>query len=186
MSRRVVALARWGLFAAVAAALLATGCSENAKRDVEEAFVHLDYYENRDMRRTVAIKPQKAPPRSPDSLSVPLQGKERIYSRDYLDANWTNPLAYDDSVFARGERKFMRVCSPCHGKSTKGDGPVAAKLIPPPSLLGEVVRGRSDGYIYSYIRNGGAVMPDYGAIVSVEETWEIIHYIREMQKRNPQ
>ena len=164
---------------------LASGCSQNAREDLEESFIHLEYSPKRDMRSTVVINPQKAPPRPPDSLSVPLEGKERVFSREYLAATLHNPIAYDDSVFARGERKYIRTCVPCHGTSMKGDGPVAAKFVPPPDLLGPVVRERTDGYIYAYIRQGGAVMPSYGALVTAQEAWWLIHYIREMQKRSP-
>jgi len=182
MRRRLLAasLCVW-----VGLALLSWGCSQNAREDMEESFIHLEYPNKRDMRSTVVVNPQKALPRPPDSLSIPMRGKERVFSREYLSANWRNPVAYDDSVFARGERKYIRTCVPCHGTSMKGDGPVAAKFVPPPDLLGETVRGRTDGYIYAYIRHGGAVMPSYGAIVTEEEASWVIHYIREMQRRSP-
>lgn len=185
MNNRAVKWAGWALVGLAAVSLFAAGCSTNAREDVEESFVHLEYYQKRDMRSTVALMPQKATPRPPDSLSVPITGKERFYDREYLAAHLHNPIAYSDSVFARGERKFMRMCTPCHGTSMKGDGPVAPKFIPPPDLLAKTTRERADGYIYSYIRHGGAVMPSYGDRVTEEEAWMIITYIREMQKRNP-
>jgi mono/diheme cytochrome c family protein len=66
-----------------------------------------------------------------------------------------------------------------------GDGPVAALFMPPPDLLAEPTRLRKDGYIYSYIRHGGAVMPSYGAQVTAEEAWNLVNYIRHMQKTSP-
>ena len=185
MNRRCVSMARWALIGWASVSILAAGCSDNAREDLEASFIHLEYHPKRDMRSTIVINPQKTLPRPPDSLSVPMTGKERVFSREYLAANLRNPVAFDDSVFARGERKYLRTCVPCHGRSMKGDGPVAAKFIPPPDLLGPVVRERTDGYIYSYIRHGGAVMPSYGALVTIEETWQVIHYIREMQTRSP-
>ena len=86
---------------------------------------------------------------------------------------------------SRGERKFMRTCKPCHGPIMKGDGPVAAMFMPPPDLLAETTRNRKDGYIFSYIRHGGMVMPPYGAQVTVAEAWDVIHYLRSMQKSTP-
>ena len=65
------------------------------------------------------------------------------------------------------------------------DGPVAALFMPPPDLLGEATRDRTDGYLYSYIRHGGVVMPAYGAQVTAEEAWHLINYIRNMQKVSP-
>jgi mono/diheme cytochrome c family protein len=79
----------------------------------------------------------------------------------------------------------MRTCVPCHGASLRGDGPVVAKYIPPPDLLAAMTRGRSDGYIYAYIRHGGAVMPNYGALVTAHEAYDLINYIRHEQKTHP-
>jgi mono/diheme cytochrome c family protein len=67
----------------------------------------------------------------------------------------------------------------------KGDGPVIQFYVPPPDLLGPLTRGRSDGYMYSYIRNGGAIMPAYAFQISPEMTWNLIHYIRSRQQANP-
>jgi mono/diheme cytochrome c family protein len=74
---------------------------------------------------------------------------------------------------------------PCHGKVMAGDGPVAAMFMPPPDLLAQTTRDRKDGYIFSYIRHGGMVMPSYGAQVTAAEAWDLIHYLRSMQKTSP-
>jgi mono/diheme cytochrome c family protein len=66
-----------------------------------------------------------------------------------------------------------------------GDGPVAALFMPPPYRLAQPTRERKDGYIYSYIRHGGIVMPSYGAQVTAAEAWDLIHYIRHLQKVSP-
>ena len=80
---------------------------------------------------------------------------------------------------------FTRLCVPCHGKAMAGDGPVAAKFMPPPDLMGATTRGRSDGYIYTYIRYGGAIMPKYGHALTIDQTWDVIHYLRSQQKVHP-
>jgi hypothetical protein len=66
-----------------------------------------------------------------------------------------------------------------------GDGPVAAKFIPPPDLLAEGTRGRTDGFMYMYMRHGGAIMPSYGNVLSSRDAWSLVHYIRYMQKTSP-
>jgi len=143
------------------------------------------------MRKTVGIVPQKTYLLAPDTLSVPTTGRERwdanqaLAERGRLEATFTNPQAANDSSIARGQRKFLKTCIPCHGVSMKGDGPVAAKFIPPPDLLGSTTRGRTDGYIYSYIRHGGAIMPSYGAQVTAQEAYDRINFIRHQQKTNP-
>jgi mono/diheme cytochrome c family protein len=168
------------------------GCQDSMK-----SATHWSYYPIRDMRSTVAFTPQKGSLRAPDSLSVPVQGMERVPVgasgqalagldlTNYYAERLANPVASDDSSIARGQRKFMRTCIPCHGTGMKGDGPVAARFMPPPDLMGASARARKDGFIYSYIRNGGAIMPSYGAMVTAQEAWDLVNYIRHMQQVSP-
>ncbi len=174
-------------------AMLGGTVFERGCRDLKSSLTHLPYYKTRDMRTSVVLVPQQTYLKAPDSVSVPVGGRElwntapgmEASERARLDKTFTNPQAADDSSIARGARKFMRTCVPCHGVSMKGDGPVAAKYIPPPDLLAAMTRGRSDGYIYGYIRHGGAVMPNYGALVTAHEAYDLINYIRYQQKTNP-
>jgi mono/diheme cytochrome c family protein len=57
--------------------------------------------------------------------------------------------------------------------------------MPPPDLLAEATRQRADGYLYSYIRHGGVVMPSYGAQVTAKEAWDLVNFIRQQQKATP-
>ena len=178
----------FGLAWAVATVLatstgLGTGC-----QDGKTSFTKLDYPPIRDMRNTVAIDPQKDVMRGPDTLSVPLSGHDPVIGLAELTttaARLRNPTPSSDGSIARGEKTYATFCTPCHGKSLAGDGPVIQFFIPPPDLLGEITRGRSDGYMYTYIRFGGAVMPKYGQSVTAAETWDVINYIRHMQRTSP-
>ena len=153
------------------------------------SWTKLDYFPVRDMRQTVVIDPQKAVTPLPDSLAVPMTGREAdmpLETREVMTARVTDPTGGgDDASVARGEARYKTFCTPCHGGAMAGDGPVAQSFMPPPDLLGAQVRGRSDGFIYAYIRHGGAVMPKYGQALSVHETWDVIHYLRHMQRTSP-
>ncbi len=154
-------------------------------KDATQSATHLAYFPIRDMRRSVALIPQKGQMMAPDTGSVPTVGRERVLDRELEAAHFVSPQAADDSSIARGQRKFMRTCVPCHGAKMDGTGPVAAQFMPPPDLLAEMTRGRKDGYIYSYIRTGGIVMPSYGAQVTPQEAYDLINFIRYMQKTSP-
>ena len=93
--------------------------------------------------------------------------------------------ASSDASIAHGDSLFHTICWTCHGKTMAGDGPVAAKFVPPPDLLGESSRGRTDGFMYMYMRHGGAIMPSYGNVLSSSDAWSLVHYIRHMQKTSP-
>ena len=169
------------------------GCNE-----LKKAVTHLKYYPIRDMRQTIAPDPQrmiwseKGPVvwgAVPDSLSVPTIGADPYAAAaapyDAVEKKIFAPTATDASI-AHGDSLFHTVCWSCHGKTMAGDGPVVAKgMIPPPDLLGESTRGRTDGFMYMYMRHGGAIMPSSGNVLSSRDAWSLVHYIRYMQKTSP-
>jgi len=54
----------------------------------------------------------------------------------------------------------------------------------PPDLINDYYRQKSDGYLYGTIHFGGlAVMPGLGWKLSPEEHWDIINFIRQVQKK---
>jgi mono/diheme cytochrome c family protein len=186
-----------GFLLLVLTLMMATTAQQGCQ-DLKRSWTRLDYYDVRDMRRTVVLNPQKIAMLAPDTLAVPTSGRD--VDNDYLrDPNHNavdlatrlgdqlkDPTeGATDSSIARGERKFGKTCMPCHGKVMAGDGPVAAMFMPPPDLLAQTTRDRKDGYIFSYIRHGGMVMPSYGAQVTAAEAWDLIHYLRSMQKTSP-
>ena len=179
----------FGLIAAVGVVLTTSATLGKGCHDVKGAFTHLDYFEHRDMRRTVVINPQKHMMMVPDSIAVPIGGREAdmpLELRASMTPRISDPTGGGDSAsVTRGEARFKSFCTPCHGGAMAGDGPVAQFLMPPPDLLGALVRSRSDGHIYAYIRDGGAVMPKYGQALTPSEVWDVIHYLRMMQRTSP-
>ena len=171
-----------GLLTMMTASTAQQGC-----KDVQGAFTNLKYSPYRDMRKTIVVEPQKTVMMAPPDGSVPMVGRDLAGEDPPYDRNQfrVNPTAPDDSSLARGERTFARVCTPCHGATMVGDGPVAAKFMPPPDLLAQATRERRDGFLYSYIRFGGIVMPPYGAQVTAVEAWNVVNYLRHMQKTSP-
>lgn len=156
--------------------------------DTKKSLTHLAYYPIRDMRQTVVIDPQRSTFGAPDSLSVPTIGSDafRFDAMPYelASAKLVAPPSTEASI-AHGDSLFHVVCWTCHGKTMVGDGPVTAKFIPPPDLLAEGTRSRTDGYLYMYMRHGGAIMPSYGNVLSSHDAWSLVHYIRQQQKVSP-
>lgn len=155
-------------------------------RDVVQSLTTWNYYPIRDMRRTVAIIAQKTAMLTPPEMSVNRDGPAQVEGDlQTLAATLNNPVFPDTHSVNEGERQYRRTCVPCHGSDMRGDGPVIQFYVPPPDLLGELARSRTDGYIYAYIRNGGAVMPAYGYQVPPEMAWNLVNYIRARQQANP-
>ncbi len=142
------------------------------------------YSRTRDMRRSPAIPPQEMLLDLPDS-SVAVTGQEPVLPLEVAAATLKNPVAPDTSSLRKGGQTYALYCTPCHGPNLDGKGPVAPKFLPPPDLLAKMTRDRADGYIYRYLRHGGAVMPKYGFALSQRQVWDVINYLRDMQRKTP-
>lgn len=165
--------------------LFAVPSVQQGMKDLVSSITHLKYYPIRDMRKSVVLATQKGLNRLPDEASVPITGKELIHDRDVAAERLRNPIPADEASIAHGDSLFKTFCVPCHGRSMAGDGPVAAQFMPPPDLLAQQTRDRKDGYIFSYIRDGGVVMPSYGFQVDATEAWHLVNFIRHQQKVSP-
>ena len=68
-----------------------------------------------------------------------------------------------------GVDNFHDYCSPCHGRSGKGDGPVAAALTPRPSDLTTIARRNKGVFprarVRDFITNGSPDIPAHGTRV---------------------
>ena len=96
----------------------------------------------------------------------------------------TYPFPITADVLKRGRERYTIYCTPCHGTSGRGDGPVSTKFVPPADLTNpELHKVRTDGYWQSYLSAGGAVMPSYAEALSSEERWHVVNYLRTLAKR---
>ena len=126
----------------------------------------------------------------PPEGSVPTDGGEAQVNRlDLAKADaLVNPRDPGDfRSVANGAEQYAIYCEVCHGTTGMGDGPVSmtgskagpfAGVFP---LVG-ITRGRSDGYIYLTIRNGGIRMPHYNRIPQMDR-WDIVNYVRFLDKK---
>ncbi len=132
------------------------------------------------MEKQPSIRSQEAP-RPPPMLSIPRQGKERRMNRMEAGEKLRNPVVRTDASIENGKWLFQIYCALCHGPDAKGGGPVAAKFIPPPDLTLEIFRQRTDGFLYSTIRDGGALMAGEAEALSARERWDVVNYLRVLQ-----
>ena len=118
--------------------------------------------------------------------SLPRNGGELYHSpaeREAAAARRNPVVASVDSVRKGGEL-FTIYCTPCHGTSGRGDGPVSTKFVPPADLTNpELHKVRTDGYWQSYLSAGGAVMPSYAETLTAEERWHVVNYLQTLTKK---
>lgn len=102
------------------------------------------------------------------------------------DRNEKNPLAPDSANVADGREAFSYYCIACHGLDGQNTGvPFAESMSPPvPSLASISVQSYTDGQLKWIIENGEwpSGMPASRGILSDEEIWSIVLYIRHLPK----
>lgn len=94
-----------------------------------------------------------------------------------------NPTADNADTVAAGKQVYGNRCQGCHGQAGNGDGPDAADLgIHPAKFSGMSVHDESDGAWFWKIQTGKKPMPKYGAKLTPEQTWQVIRYVRTLEK----
>lgn len=106
-----------------------------------------------------------------------------------------NPVAVTREVLERGRERFDIHCAICHGYTGQGGNhpkqahglvgrrwPVAIPNFHFVEGADNRVPQMPDGEFYEVIAYGKGTMPAYGARLSVEERWAIVHYIRALQR----
>jgi len=151
----------------------------------------LDFFQ--EMHYQPSIKSQEPPRLYPPADSVPVTGREIIYTHEEakLQKNPLNPEAKTDMEM--GKRLFNINCSFCHGELGKGGNTtITGTLLSsggsvPADLTSTDTKGRSDGDIFYIVTNGAEAlgtqgMPTFKNLLTPNERWAIILHIRELQK----
>ena len=92
------------------------------------------------------------------------------------------PVKVTPALLARGQERFQVFCSPCHGRTGRGDGMIVQRGFKAPSSYHvDRLRAMPIGYFYDVITNGFGAMADYSAQVPPADRWAIAAYIRTLQ-----
>jgi mono/diheme cytochrome c family protein len=96
---------------------------------------------------------------------------------------YINPVPPNRSSILEGQAIYRVQCVNCHGPTGRGDGPVGLTLQPPPAdLYAHTQPGvHPDGRLFEWISFGfgdSSVMPKFETILTEEERWHVVNYIR--------
>lgn len=91
-----------------------------------------------------------------------------------------NPLPATAENVAIGHKLYNINCTPCHGDNGLGDGSIvqAGKYPPPPSYESDRIKTTPDGQMFYSIRYGKNLMGAYGTVLTPNQIWQVVHYIR--------
>lgn len=136
-----------------------------------------------------AVKDTTTPSRGNPQLSVPTNGTAMAgFQVSYgafpatIDsmAAIANPVAANDTSLANGRMYYQINCAVCHGDSGAGDGPATRFGMPGISIVTDMTKSRTDGYLFGMIRNGRGLMPPYNRIEE-HDRWDVVNYVRGLQ-----
>lgn len=100
--------------------------------------------------------------------------------------NLRNPRASDLTALEIGETVYVTHCATCHGDGGMGDGPAGQALDPAAAPIAHTSQMMGDDYLFWRISEGGiafsTAMPAWKDILTHDEIWDVIHYVRALGK----
>ena len=96
-------------------------------------------------------------------------------------AGLSNPLGQEAA--AAGAEIFHANCELCHGPEGHGDGVAGQALEPKPKDLAQLQTAVGDDYLFWRIHEGkpGTAMVGWNGILTDDEIWQIVAFIRTLQ-----
>jgi plastocyanin len=120
---------------------------------------------------------------------TPMQGIALLLTRnpDVSQRDLADTVAYlwlnDRSTETRADttQYYAQNCAACHGESGGGDGFMASQTAETPAAFSNLnyLFGMRDDVLYAKIRRGGmgTDMPNFGTLITPEETWALVDYL---------
>lgn len=149
-----------------------------------------------EMHYQPSYRVQEVPRRLPPEGSVPVTGRAVRYS----DIDGYKSLSIPQGVSSeRGRDLYVTNCVVCHGANADGNGKIleflGGKGPVPPNLVTGNVASVSDGEAFAWVSFGGQAgfasalrgrespswMPTFGKLLSEQERWEVVSYLRSIQ-----
>jgi len=139
---------------------------------------------DRNMYDNPAFRPQEEPVRLPPAGSVPTKGLEHTPKPGTAEAAaLRNPEKVTDFSLLTGKELYGIYCTPCHGASGKGDGPVAKKFVPTPADISATGHGshHPEGELFAVVTHGKGGMPPFRSDLTATERWLVVAYLKTLK-----
>ena len=110
--------------------------------------------------------------------------------QSFAQNNWNVPadkkaknsyIKFDAASAGQGEAIYNKNCASCHGNPGKGNSLKSLNPIPP-DLSSKGTQALTDGELSYILTTGRAVMPSFKSVLSEEDRWKVISYIRSFNK----
>ena len=90
-------------------------------------------------------------------------------------------IKFDASTATQGEAIYTKNCVSCHGNLGKNNALKSLTPIPP-DLASAGSLSLTDGELFYILSTGRGVMPSFQNVLSEEERWKVISYLRSFDK----
>ena len=90
-------------------------------------------------------------------------------------------IQFTAATAKEGEVIYTQNCQSCHGDPGKGNGLKSLNPVPP-DLSGTITQKRTDGDLFYIITVGKMVMPAFETVLSEDQRWKVISFIRSFNK----
>jgi mono/diheme cytochrome c family protein len=95
-----------------------------------------------------------------------------------------NPFSGNTMAANKGKMIFRQTCALCHGMKGDGTGGGGVGLDPKPAnFLSAKVKDETDGALFWKMSQGNPPMASYKDIFSEDQRWELVNYIRVLEKQ---
>lgn len=107
------------------------------------------------------------------------------------DRNRQNPVSVTPEIIAAGMAHYADHCASCHANDGSGKTEIGLGLYPKPADMRlPDTQSLTDGELFYIIENGVRLtgMPAWGTGTpeSAEQTWHLVHFIRELPRLAPE
>lgn len=90
-----------------------------------------------------------------------------------------NPRVGEADAITEGEDLYFSYCWSCHGEDGIGHGPASHTIdTTPADLTSTTVQQQTDGALYWKMSNGRNDMAPYEGVLSEDQRWALVTYIR--------
>ena len=102
-----------------------------------------------------------------------------------LSKSNTMPDYINNSNISKGKNLFTIYCSMCHGDKGDGNGILVQneKILGVSSFSKTKLPDITEGSIFHVITYGKGIMGSHASMLSKEERWEIVKYVKELRKK---
>lgn len=110
--------------------------------------------------------------------------KQEIWLAPSAADSLKNPLKASAENIAKGEELYNMYCFSCHGDTGYGDGPAGGSMgVRPANFHDQRVIKQKDGALFWKLTNGKGNMPPFKEILTEEQRWQMILWLREFGKQ---